>query len=152
MEQNETVYSSEERILAALAHAAIMVPSVGLLAPLGIWITQREKSAWVRFQALQALAYQMSLFVVAALSMCLTFPISMAVMFAMGDNPGNLFFGMVLFYLIPAIIPILMFLLGLFGGMMTAFGKDFRYPILGGWVRRRIEISASTSDMGGKDD
>ncbi|MCX7977259.1 MAG: DUF4870 domain-containing protein, partial [Bellilinea sp.] len=59
MSQNNL--SSDERWLAALAHAGILIPTLGFAVPLIVWITQREKSAFLRFQALQALTYQLLL-------------------------------------------------------------------------------------------
>jgi len=47
--------------MAALGHATIIWPVMGIVAPLIIWATQREKSRFVAFQALQAGVYQMTL-------------------------------------------------------------------------------------------
>jgi len=51
----------EEKIMAALSHATIIWPVMGIIAPLIIWATQREKSPFVAFQALQAAVYHMTL-------------------------------------------------------------------------------------------
>ncbi len=53
----------DERILAAAAHASILIPMMGFFAPLIIWILQKDKSRFVAFQSLQALAYQFALLV-----------------------------------------------------------------------------------------
>lgn len=47
--------------MAALGHATIAWPVMGLIAPAIIWATQREKSPFLAFQALQAAAYHMTL-------------------------------------------------------------------------------------------
>ena len=52
--------SHDERILAAVSHAAALFPGFGFIVPLAIWITQREWSRFVRFHALQALFYQLT--------------------------------------------------------------------------------------------
>ena len=48
--------------MAALAHASALLNlfsgAGGLIAALVIWLTQKEKSAWVAFHALQALVFQ----------------------------------------------------------------------------------------------
>lgn len=49
--------TQDERIMAAVAHATVIWPTLGLLAPLVIWGTQREKSPFVGFQSIQAAAY-----------------------------------------------------------------------------------------------
>jgi uncharacterized Tic20 family protein len=47
--------------MAAIGHATIIWPVMGIIAPLVIWATQREKSRFVAFQALQAGVYHMTL-------------------------------------------------------------------------------------------
>jgi uncharacterized Tic20 family protein len=53
--------TQDEKIMAALGHATIIWPVMGILAPVVIWATQREKSRFVAFQALQAGVYHMTL-------------------------------------------------------------------------------------------
>ena len=53
-----TAPTSDERLLAALAHF------FGLVVALIIWATQKDKSRFVRFQAMQAVAFDAVLFVV----------------------------------------------------------------------------------------
>jgi uncharacterized Tic20 family protein len=62
-ERSETMQAStqDEKIMAAIGHATIIWPVVGILAPLVVWATQREKSQFVAFQALQAGVYHMTL-------------------------------------------------------------------------------------------
>lgn len=57
--QPESVATSDERLLGALAH--LFGPVVALV----IWATQKDKSRFVRFQALQALAFDLAVFVAA---------------------------------------------------------------------------------------
>jgi uncharacterized Tic20 family protein len=53
--------TQDEKIMAAIGHATIIWPVMGILAPLIIWATQREKSRFIAFQALQAVVYHMTL-------------------------------------------------------------------------------------------
>jgi uncharacterized membrane protein len=53
--------SQDEKIMAAIGHATIIWPVLGMIAPLVVWATQREKSQYVAFQALQAGVYHMTL-------------------------------------------------------------------------------------------
>jgi uncharacterized Tic20 family protein len=55
------VSSQDDKIMAALGHATIIWPVMGIVAPLVIWATQRQKSRFVAFQALQAAVYHMTL-------------------------------------------------------------------------------------------
>ena len=50
--------SQDDKIVAALAHAAAVLPLWGLLVSILIWVTQREKWEYIRQQSLQALAWQ----------------------------------------------------------------------------------------------
>ena len=52
--------SQDERIMAALSHATALLPFMGVIAPIVIWVTQKDKSQYVAFQALQAMAYQLN--------------------------------------------------------------------------------------------
>jgi uncharacterized Tic20 family protein len=55
-------HSSDERTWAALAHASTLLNAAtgmgGLIAAAAIWLTQKEKSAWVAFHGLQSLIFQ----------------------------------------------------------------------------------------------
>lgn len=53
--------TQDDKIMAAVGHATIIWPVLGIIAPLVIWATQREKSAFVAFQALQATLYHVTL-------------------------------------------------------------------------------------------
>jgi uncharacterized Tic20 family protein len=51
----------EEKIMAAIGHATIIWPVMGIIAPLVVWATQRQRSSFVGFQALQAAVYHATL-------------------------------------------------------------------------------------------
>jgi len=51
--------SQNDKIMAALAHISALLPLMGIIAPIVIWVTQKDKSEYVAFQALQAVAYQL---------------------------------------------------------------------------------------------
>ncbi|RPJ37755.1 MAG: hypothetical protein EHM21_17795, partial [Chloroflexi bacterium] len=60
MSENQEVLTTENRLLAALAHGAVITQGLGLLAGVIVYVTQREKSRWAAFQALQAAVYQLA--------------------------------------------------------------------------------------------
>ncbi len=62
-----TPISSDDRVMAALAHF------FGLFGALIIWATQKDKSRFVKFQALQSLAFGGLLTIVMMLAMLCTF-------------------------------------------------------------------------------
>ncbi|MBI3739181.1 MAG: DUF4870 domain-containing protein, partial [Chloroflexi bacterium] len=51
--------TSDERLMAALAHGSVLLSFLGPIGPILIWISQRRKSAYASFHALQAMGYQM---------------------------------------------------------------------------------------------
>src|SRR5512145_1209636 len=85
--------SQNDKIMATLAHASAILPFMGVIAPIVIWVTQKDKSEYVAFQALQAVAYQllmilawfvgMGCYMLSFFSMFLTIP------FAGGDGDMN---------------------------------------------------------------
>jgi uncharacterized membrane protein len=138
--------------MAALAHAGIMFPMWGLLTGIVIWLLQKDKSEYVRFQALQSIAYQLTLtlcgFLLAGCYACSIF----SWMFAM---PIGVAFGSedqlspiaIPFFLLPFVVVVAVvflavvgglttFIYGLVGAVQTLQGKDFDYIIIGKRVRR----------------
>ena len=57
-----STHSSDERTWATLAHASALLNvfsgAGGLIAAAVIWLTQKDKSAWVGFHGLQSLIFQ----------------------------------------------------------------------------------------------
>ena len=137
-----TSHSSDERTWATLAHASALLNVFGgvggIIAALVIWLTQREKSAWVGFQALQALVFQAAAVVITVLVVGAVWVVGFIVSFAT--------IGMGTFVAVPVMI------LVFFGGfvMMAAEmvyacygayqinqGREFRYLWIGDWLQRR---------------
>ena len=59
----ELEISKEEKLMALLSHLSIFIPNIGILAPIIIWVTNKEKSDFVRFNALQAIFFQLIFFI-----------------------------------------------------------------------------------------
>ena len=127
----------DERVMAALAHF------FGLIAALIVWATQKDKSRFLRFQALQALAFDM-LFMVAyvLLTMCflgLMFVMIMALAFSTAQAatpdqvlPG-IMAGMVMpFAMVFGILPLalLAMVVRVIAAVSVATGHNFRYPLI----------------------
>jgi uncharacterized Tic20 family protein len=157
MTENGSTYSTEERIFSALAHAAIVLPYLGLIAPLIIWTTMREKSAWLRFQALQALAYQLLQFVLILIFGCISIPLFLVMPVFLTQDPEMmnlpvfLVFTMIIPFL-PYLIWGLLILVGLAGGALCAFGYNFKYPLLGKRLEHYLDSNRFTSHLGGNHD
>jgi len=136
-----TIPSQNDKIMAALAHVSAILPLMGVIAPIIIWATQKDKSEFVAFQALQAVAYQllmilawfvgMGCYMLSFFGTFFSIPLSQG----SGNEPGPLFF---LGFMIPFIVMGAMLLgsaifivYGLIGAIQVFQGKDFRYIIIG---------------------
>lgn len=144
--------TQDDRLLAALCHIAVLLPMWGLILSGLIWATQREKSTYVRRQGVQALAWQVTLMVVFFLGMgCYMlsiFGIIGGTIVANTSEPPTFIF---LPFGVFGLIFLMMFLFVIFGIWATirsAQGRDFVYPLVGGWALRYFAAddgSASTT-------
>ena len=57
---NQETRSTENRLLAALAHAAVATQGIGILVGVVVYVTQRDKSRYAAFQGLQAALFQLA--------------------------------------------------------------------------------------------
>lgn len=142
--------TDDERVLAGLAHASIVLGWLtsglgGPIAALVIWLTQRDDSPWVAFQALQALAYQLIGIAIAFLSMMCWLVVWFGSMIPLMANPNQYseappagFFASFALLCIPFAIGILWTLYGLWGALRAWQGEDFRYVGLGDALARRM--------------
>lgn len=140
--------TSDERLMAAMAHGSIMIPYIGLLAPIFIWVTQKDKSEFVRFQALQALAFQVLLIAVSILgfacyfgSFIIPFIATAVLQTTHSSNLGPEALLMVLPFLVFGLIGLLSLALGIYGivaAVMNLTGKDFRYIFIADMVERYL--------------
>lgn len=134
--------TSDERMMAALAHF------LGWIGSLFIWAIQKDKSRFVRFQATQALAFDLItillMFVVFFCFFSMMFIGMFATVFATLNNavaPDNVswlmaFPALVPFGLFTLISPfsIALFVARLIATVSVLNGNHFRYPWLGAQV------------------
>lgn len=149
--------TQDERIIAALAHVSVLVPMIGMIAPITIWVTQRERSRYVRFQALQAVAFQLTFILLWVIGIGCYMTFFFLMFFSSFILPGvfqgtdatpvvgALLGGM---FLVPFSIIILMIVMfftmmiyGIVAAILTFQGKEFRYVIVGRWVERYLQQS-----------
>ncbi len=143
VEQN-SLPNQNDRIMAALAHVSALLPFMGVIAPIVIWATQKDKSEYIAFQALQAVAYQLVMilawFVGMGCYMLSFFSMFFAIPFAGSSNQVSP--AVAPFFAAGFFIPFLIFgaifiggglfiLYGLIGAIQVFRGKDFRYIIIG---------------------
>lgn len=145
--QVPTIHKQDERILAALAHGAILLPVYGVLVPAIIWITQKEKSRYVSFQSLQALAFHITLIFLYMAGMLCYF-ISFIGMFggmfiAEGSQNDGLaaLSGFFPFAVLGGFfcVGIFFVIYGAIGAILSLVGKDFRYVLIGNFLESRLQ-------------
>jgi uncharacterized Tic20 family protein len=130
--------SQNDKIMAALAHISAVLPLMGVIAPIVIWATQKDKSEYVAFQALQAVAYQLVMilawFIGMGCYMISFFTTFLTIPFSEGTGETSL----PITFIIPFIIFGLIFvggaifvIYGIIGAINAFQGKNFRYIIIG---------------------
>ncbi|RPI32719.1 MAG: DUF4870 domain-containing protein [Chloroflexota bacterium] len=161
-----TEATREDQLVAAMCHASVLLPLIGIAMPLGVWISQRERSPLLRFQALQSLAYQLiTLAVYLLLYACQFigsfsfFPLSIftALLFPNSQSGPNysgppdaaaplilVFFLLFMFVVmalsfLQCILGPLFVLTGLWAAGRILSGHSFRYPLLGRWIANRLD-------------
>ena len=147
-ELNET---HEDRWVAAMGHFSVIISFWGLLAPVTVWILQGKRSAWLKFQSVQAIVFHalvLVLMVIAgALYMVGFFVFIILTGFgeasAMSSSAGLI--GLVIMFSI-MLIALLIFLVvplfhitGQWAGYRVLKGDDYLYPILGRIIKARVK-------------
>lgn len=137
---SDTKPSQDERIMAALAHACAILFGMGIVGAIVIWATQKDRSRYVAFQALQAIVYQIAGLVVTMASWCcwtaLYFASFIPLMSAAeaGAEPPFFFWFSMLLMFVPLAIMGLWILGGLWGALRCLRGHDFTYIVVGNWL------------------
>ncbi len=128
----------EECLMAAIAHASVVIFGPGVLVGVLIWLTQKEKAAFASGQALQAAVFQligmiliMALWVVWGIFYALTFIPLVQHPEKYEDAPPPLFWIGLASMVIPMIGTLAWALYGLWGALKTLRGQDFRYALIG---------------------
>lgn len=136
--------TTENRLLAALAHGSVVAQGIGILVGLLIYITQRDTSRYAAFQALQAAVYQLInliITIVLWLFWGACYGLSMIPLITQIDTnpdaaPPAIFWISLSGMVVPLLYMVLVGLYGLWGAVRTWQGKDFRYPLVGNWLEK----------------
>ena len=136
--------STENRLLAALAHGSIVTQGIGILVGVVVYITQRDKSRYVAFQGLQAAVFQLLnliITIVLWVAWGVLYGLSMIPLIMQAETnpdagPPAIFWISMIAMVIPLIYMVLVGCYGLWGAWRTWRGKEFRYLILGGWLEK----------------
>ena len=124
---------SEERSWAMLAHLTILLNLVtGLLGPVGaliIYLVYKDRSRYVAYHSLQSLIFQLIAWVgggvLTAIAWTITGVLS-AILVGLLCIPISL---------VISVIPLGAIIYGIIGGIQCNQGQDFRYWLVGDWMR-----------------
>jgi len=145
--------SQEERTMAALAHGSVVLFGMGVVAAIVLWVTQKEKSRYVAFQALQAVAYHIAGFAIFIVGMgcwlALYFISFIPLMTTPEESAGGalwIFLVATFLMLVPFAQMGLWILGGAWGAVRTLQGKDFHYVVIGRYLERWLDKSPAGGD------
>lgn len=150
--------TSDEKVLAALAHASVFLSFFGPIGATIIWVIQRNKSKYVRFHALQAMGYQaltfwawfISIFIITLGMVGVGFVITLLTSESSVLPPAAMFFIQPVVVLIIFGMWGLMILTGFVGAVFCMLGKDFHYPLLGNWLHNKLFNENNTEEEAAK--
>jgi uncharacterized Tic20 family protein len=145
------VPTSDEKVMAALAHGSIILAFLGPVVPVAIWASQRRKSKYVCFHSLQAMGYQAFMFwlwfalmiLIMLFVICLAVPLSITVAEDASNVAAPLLIQFFMFIVIFGMMA-LFFLTGIVGAVLCLLGRDFRYPLIGTWLERHLPYEANS--------
>ncbi|MEJ2209819.1 MAG: DUF4870 domain-containing protein [Anaerolineae bacterium] len=138
--------NQEERIMAALAHGSVVLFGMGIVAAIVLWVTQKEKSRYVAFQALQAIAYHVAGFAIFVVGMgcwlALYFVSFIPLMTTPEESGGAalwIFLAATFLMLVPFAQMGLWILGGAWGAVRALQGREFRYVVIGRYLERWLD-------------
>lgn len=124
---------SEERQWAMFAHLGVLVNLVsgllGPIVPLVIYMIYKDRSRYVAYQSLQALVFQLVWWIGGGILAGITWAVSgalSAVLIGLLCMPLACIF---------SLMPVVALGYGIYGGIESSQGKDFKYWLVGDWVR-----------------
>jgi uncharacterized Tic20 family protein len=136
----------EERIWAVISHISALAFGMGLVLPIIGWSEQRNKSKYATFQCLQALGYQSlgyTLWLLSYLVLAILFMVLVVLESFLAENNGSssgtlgfvegsiflfFFFGLFAVYMLLPVV----------AAVACAFGRNFRYPLVGTRLARYL--------------
>ena len=149
----------EDNWVSEVCHSTAILQLWGVITPLIVWFSQKERSIKLRFQAMQAIIYQLAAFVaymfgmVAYMAVLMLFFVGTTA-FGLADPTAStngdlspavgifsvIVFGVfMIFWLFIMIATPIYYLLAAIASLLTIRGKNFKYPILGGIIAKRMK-------------
>lgn len=139
--------TSDEKLLAMLAHLSIVLG--GIILPIILWATQKDKSKFVRFHSLQAIFYHISyavIIIIFVIIFALVMIISGVGFGAFPDShhgkngpmPVFMIIMLILFYLGLFVVIISGIAYAIYVAVKAYQGKLIKIPIIGKIIYRKV--------------
>lgn len=140
----------EDRWVAAMGHFSVIIVLWGLLAPIISWAMEGKRSPFLKFQSAQTVVYQAGtlvlyfvagffyIFGLAAFFLTIGFEGDVALDSSRGLIGAVVFLVSILIALLIVLAVPLLHILGQWAGYRVLKGDEYRYPIVGRLVERRI--------------
>lgn len=125
--------ASDERTWAMVAHLSVLVNLVsGILGPViafVIYAVFKDRSRYVAYQSLQSFVFQLIFWIGGGALV--------GVVWAVTGVLSAILIGLILipFACVFSLLPLAALVYGLYAGIETSQGRDFRYWLIGDWVR-----------------
>ncbi len=151
--EGETILPREEMLVSAAAHGSILIPLIGFLVPLVLFLMDKNQSFQNRFQLIQALAFQAvgqaANVVFMTIQMLIVIGIGISIFWiesSMQTGSSELAILAVgllaMLIMVITIISLLFFPLlatfGIIASIQVIRGRQYRYPILGNWMFNKM--------------
>jgi len=121
---------------------SILIPNIGIIAPIIIWVNQKDKSKFVKFNAIQAIFYQLAFFILMMLFIftgIILMLISMPFLIANPNaEPGTLFFVSMIFMFLYFPLWFFFAVYAVVAAVKSYKGKVFRYLIIGKIIEKKV--------------
>ena len=140
----------QDYVVTSVCHSTVVILFWGLITPIVVWLTQQQRSAFLRFQAMQAAIYQglglLAYFATMGLYVLGMFGF-MGAAITLDQSSQSAAPAWVAAAMIPllclgcgvALVVPLYHLFGFLAALATLRGRDYRYPILGQILASRMQ-------------
>jgi uncharacterized Tic20 family protein len=129
--------ASDEHTWAMLAHLSVLLNLVtgflGVIAALAIYIAYKDRSRYVAYQSMQAFIFQLIWWIGGG--------IITGIAWAVTGVLSTILIGLIFIPLacLVSLIPLAALVYGIVGAVECNNGKDFRYWLIGDWVRGELD-------------
>ena len=148
--EEQLIEEHEDRWVASMGHISVIIILWGMMVPAAAWILQGKRSLFLKYQSAQALVFQAGTMFLLVASGFLYFGAAFFFIFSMGfsgepsiTSPTGMaglivFLSSLLCTLVIVLTVPLLHIMGQWAGYRVLKGDDYRYPLMGRWVEKRL--------------